>query len=1332
MSKKKKGEAWGENGFEDWGGYMAAKAAKLEEQFRNEATKEFKDASNIMEGVSIFVNGYTDPSADELRRLMMAHGGTYHHYMRPKATTHIIASNLPYSKIVLFRKSQNPMPICKPEWIVDSIKAGRLLNFQKYLLYSNCTDMQPQLKFKRIDELMGLNVKVHDSTKKNNDLTILPNDTDNVSNALKSTATNQEVSNPIVAHGSKESNSTKNPEFISEFYSHSRLHHISTMGATFKNYVNELRDKSDGKFPGLDKLKKFRDLKLHQSMSDSQNNFEDDTFDFQEENRTDSNQGSVIMHIDMDCFFVSVGLRNKPELKGLPVAVTHAKGNRQPAGKDIAQDELGSLSEIASCSYEARKAGLKNGMFLGEALKICPNLKTMPYDFDGYTEVSYTLYDTVASYTLNIEAVSCDEMYADCTKILEECSLTPLEFADAIRREIKEKTGCPVSTGFGSNKLLARLATRKAKPDGQFHLKQNIDACIGALDVQDLPGVGWTTTNKLHSMNVRTCAELQTVSSSTLQKEFGKKMGEVLYNMCRGIDHSKLNLEHVRKSVSAEVNYGIRFESNEDAIDFLKKLSVEVSNRLRNINARGRIITLKLMIRAKEASKETAKFMGHGLCDYMTKSKNLIASIDDPDIIAKEVITLWNQMLKVPEDARGIGIQVTKLEISKSKSRDMTLKSFVTKKSNDNGNLRGFVEKSSTSVPPISVPSTSVPLKSFVTKKSNDNGNLRGFVEKSSTSVPPISVPSTSVPLKSFVTKKSNDNGNLRGFVEKSSTSVPPISVPSTSVPLKSFVTKKSNDNGNLRGFVEKSSTSVPPISVPSTSVPLKSFVTKKSNDNGNLRGFVEKSSTSVPPISVPSTSVPLKSFVTKKSNDNGNLRGFVEKSSTSVPPISVPSTSVPSTSVSSTFVPSTSAPSTSKNIIDDQKNVVDSYVDEAVLSELPEDIRKEVMDVQRRERNDGEGPSTGASKTAKKSENHGQTLPGNFFKQIKSGVSRPAKVDLPPLQEVDMAVLIELPEDIRNEILNEYKDKKNGVNAIKEESNDAIGSNTVSSNAVRANRDEGIINFSQVDPEFLAALSDDMKREVENYCTAKKSAQSSKMKKEEPARKFGGGLLTRNENVVKGSKQTDRKTKSSGKNSKATSTKNGKKKGILNAFKAKQTKNKCESIPVQNDGTSTSNGISKCILPRLSEMGSTNDRVTGDEAEAILSHNRTISEDNESSIQHQDILIDLVNRLLNLPLEQVKMQIQIWITNSKIVNEVDFLSLATFLSMLPEKRRIEDLHILLKTMHRCMTKTGNCIWHRTYRKTVKYVQHYMQIEYNSNLMVPPIKCNHLQCNNDI
>lgn len=99
-----------------------------------------------------------------------------------------------------------------------------------------------------------------------------------------------------------------------------------------------------------------------------------------------------------------------------------------------------SMSEIASCNYEARKAGLRNGMFLGQALKLCPNLQTIPYDFDGYKEVSYALYNTVASFTLDIEAVSCDEMFVDCTRLLTETNTHPLDFATFIRKEIKVTT----------------------------------------------------------------------------------------------------------------------------------------------------------------------------------------------------------------------------------------------------------------------------------------------------------------------------------------------------------------------------------------------------------------------------------------------------------------------------------------------------------------------------------------------------------------------------------------------------------------------------------------------------------------------------------------------------------------------------------------------------------------------------------------------------------------------------------------------------------------------------------------------------------------------------
>lgn len=115
-------------------------------------------------------------------------------------------------------------------------------------------------------------------------------------------------------------------------------------------------------------------------------------------------------------------------------------------------DNKMSLSEIASCSYEARSKGLRNGMFVGQAIKLCPELKTIPYDFEGYKEVAFALYDTVAQYTLNIEAVSCDEMFIDLTDVLENLKISPMTFVKYIREEVRQKTGCPCSAGVGANK----------------------------------------------------------------------------------------------------------------------------------------------------------------------------------------------------------------------------------------------------------------------------------------------------------------------------------------------------------------------------------------------------------------------------------------------------------------------------------------------------------------------------------------------------------------------------------------------------------------------------------------------------------------------------------------------------------------------------------------------------------------------------------------------------------------------------------------------------------------------------------------------------------------
>ncbi|XP_025834219.1 DNA repair protein REV1 [Agrilus planipennis] len=391
------------------------------------------------------------------------------------------------------------------------------------------------------------------------------------------------------------------------------------------------------------------------------------------------------MHIDMDCFFVSVGLRNRPDLKGKPVAVTHAKGSHNvsrdessfetekallrkhwPSEKNILNklDSHSSMSEIASCSYEARKYGIKNGMFLGNALKMCPNLQTIPYDFQGYREVSSILYNTIAQYTLDIEAVSCDEMYVDVGPILNETGISVEQWATHIRLEIVNATGCPCSTGFGSNRLQARLATRKAKPAGQFYLRpENVEEFLANVSLADLPGVGFATIGKLRNLGLITCADVQMTSLQYLQTELGTKMGEQIYDQARGIDTKPLSFYHERKSVSADVNYGIRFKTHEEILDFLKRLSEEVFNRLIETGMKAaRCLTLKILIRAPDAPQETAKFLGCGVCTSINKSTTRGNLINDASVVFKEVKHLLDQIKAPPEDFRGIGIQLTRLE----------------------------------------------------------------------------------------------------------------------------------------------------------------------------------------------------------------------------------------------------------------------------------------------------------------------------------------------------------------------------------------------------------------------------------------------------------------------------------------------------------------------------------------------------------------------------------------------------------------------------------------------------------------------------------------------
>lgn len=887
---KKKSNRSEDNGWAARGGYMAAKVSKLDEQFKLAAPREkLKEgtSSNIFTGISIYVNGYTDPSADELRRLMMLHGGQFHVYYSRSKTTHIIANNLPNSKIQELKGEK----IIRPEWITDSIKAGHLLPYLKYQLYAKgngllftginvhqgkdnvvpCPDLprpnisqnpflpqqskqflnnfapkyakkhgslqppsdsnapqdklshpQPQMDSLRcqsgghdvngqVKTLLNLSHSPRSATKDSsllNEVTVtnghahldnsaltledfspvtdqpfdldlseskargpdlkcrfsskssnsnldpydFPHSPENWSEnagshdhldlkdvhkpelktlktmdcclSLQENASDsngysihkntcvsrlngcfQNISNQSSVNNVMDKNSSvieetcsksssqllaQTDNLISEFYSHSRLHQISTWRTAFSEYVNELHCKrrtlGSSSFPGTERLRK---MKAQSGASQGPS----------------VNVKSCIFHVDMDCFFVSVGIRHHPELRGKPIAVTSNRGqarvplrpgtnpqlekkyyekqnnlqqrkeevdlHRTPSEEipdvhtnGVEQDATAlSMAEIASCSYEARQAGVRNGMFFGKAKQLCPSLQSVPYDFDAYKQVALTMYETLASYTYDIEALSCDEVLLDATSLIKELDINPHDLASAIRADIEEKTGCCASVGMGSNILLARLATRRAKPNGQYFLESlEVDDFIRDLKVTSLPGVGPAMGRKLAAIGVSSCGDLQQVSMSVLQKKFGPKTGQTLFRFCRGLDDRPVRYEKERKSVSAEMNYNIRFTRIDEAECFLTNLSMEVQKRLKEAGLRGRRVTLKVMIRKVGAPIEPAKYGGHGICDSIARTVMLANSTDNGLLIATAVIKLFHAMKLQVQDLRGVGIQVQLLE----------------------------------------------------------------------------------------------------------------------------------------------------------------------------------------------------------------------------------------------------------------------------------------------------------------------------------------------------------------------------------------------------------------------------------------------------------------------------------------------------------------------------------------------------------------------------------------------------------------------------------------------------------------------------------------------
>ena len=184
-----------------------------------------------------------------------------------------------------------------------------------------------------------------------------------------------------------------------------------------------------------------------------------------------------VFHVDMDCFFASVVLRNFPEYRDKPVAISH-HGKRRDEKEQEPQIQShavskASTSECATCNYKAREYGVKKGMFLGRAKQLCPDLVVLHYDFEGYEEVSeqvLEILDRVSTlHNGAVEPVSCDEAYMEL--MLPENGDIAGDIAENIRRDIYDTTQCTASIGVGANKFLAKLGTDRVKPNGSYVVK---------------------------------------------------------------------------------------------------------------------------------------------------------------------------------------------------------------------------------------------------------------------------------------------------------------------------------------------------------------------------------------------------------------------------------------------------------------------------------------------------------------------------------------------------------------------------------------------------------------------------------------------------------------------------------------------------------------------------------------------------------------------------------------------------------------------------------------------------------------------------------------------
>ncbi|RBP61918.1 DNA polymerase-4 [Brevibacterium sanguinis] len=332
--------------------------------------------------------------------------------------------------------------------------------------------------------------------------------------------------------------------------------------------------------------------------------------------------GATMLHLDMDSFFVSVELLTRPELTGRPVIV----GGR--SGRGV----------VVSASYEAREFGVHAAMPMARAIGLCPIAEVIPPSHGLYSSYSRRVFDLVAEVTPDVHQVSVDEAYIDVSGAVRRLG-SPVRITSMLRERIAETTGLSASVGIAGSRVVAKLASARAKPAGQLLVPlSSTRAFLDPMPIEALPGVGEKTQEGFAKYGIRTIGDLAALDEHWVGRVFGAH-GHHLWLSAHGRDVHGWDRQTKERSISAEHTFGSDVWDVEELEHELLRLADKVAHRVR---AEGKVAT--------------SLGLKYRLSDFTTLSRSVTLSA--PTDLAIEIYEALRPALRSLRESRAKGVRL--------------------------------------------------------------------------------------------------------------------------------------------------------------------------------------------------------------------------------------------------------------------------------------------------------------------------------------------------------------------------------------------------------------------------------------------------------------------------------------------------------------------------------------------------------------------------------------------------------------------------------------------------------------------------------------------------